>query len=121
MKKENFAEGYDIFTGKPTSPSTHYGEMHTGLAFEQARKSIVVMIQMHLPSLLSYFMISHMLICPEQTLHHHYLPGLDGLIRNTEAQWTLQQFLATFPISALNAPNLPRRSQHPSYRMSIIA
>ena len=38
MKKENFAEGYDIFTGKPTSPSTHYGEMHTGLAFEQARQ-----------------------------------------------------------------------------------
>ena len=38
MKPENLAEGYDIFTGKSTQPETHYGEIHTGDAWEEARK-----------------------------------------------------------------------------------
>ncbi len=37
MKPENFAPGYDIFTGKATVESTQYGEVHTGWVFEQAR------------------------------------------------------------------------------------
>ena len=37
MREENFAEGYDIFTGMPTKESTQYGEVHTGWVFEQAR------------------------------------------------------------------------------------
>ena len=37
MKEENFAKGYDIFTGMPTEESTQYGEVHTGWAFEKAR------------------------------------------------------------------------------------
>ena len=39
MRKANFAEVYDIFTGKPTHPSTCYGEIHTGLPFEHARQN----------------------------------------------------------------------------------
>ena len=31
------APNYDIFTGKPTSAVTHYGEVHTGDSFEPAR------------------------------------------------------------------------------------
>lgn len=38
MTPENLAEGYDIFTGKPTETVTHYGEVHTGDAWEPARK-----------------------------------------------------------------------------------
>ena len=38
MHPDNFAEGYDIFTGKPTGPCLHYGEIHTGDAWEPARK-----------------------------------------------------------------------------------
>ena len=30
MQPKNFAPDYDIFTGKPTSPVTQYGEVHTG-------------------------------------------------------------------------------------------
>ena len=37
MQPHNFAPGYDIYTGKPTSPVTHYGEVHTGDLFEPAR------------------------------------------------------------------------------------
>jgi len=37
MHKDNFAQGYDIFTGLPTEESTQYGETHTGWAFECAR------------------------------------------------------------------------------------
>ena len=37
MKEENFAKGYDIFSGLTTEDSTQYGEVHTGWAFEQAR------------------------------------------------------------------------------------
>lgn len=38
MSPENLAEGCDIFTRKPTEPVTHYGEVHTGKAWEPARK-----------------------------------------------------------------------------------
>ena len=37
MTEANFAEGYNIFTGRPTEESTQYGEVHTGWVFEQAR------------------------------------------------------------------------------------
>lgn len=37
MQPENFAEGYDIYTGKPTEKVTHYGEIHTGDSWEKAR------------------------------------------------------------------------------------
>ena len=38
MHPDNLAEGYDIFTGKATGPCLHYGEIHTGDAWEPARK-----------------------------------------------------------------------------------
>ena len=38
MQEENLAPGYDIHTGKPTEEVTHYGEVHTGDAWEPARK-----------------------------------------------------------------------------------
>ena len=38
MSPENLAPGYDLHTGKATAPSTHYGEIHTGDAWEPARK-----------------------------------------------------------------------------------
>ena len=38
MIKDNLAEGYNVHTGKPTEPVTHYGEIHTGDAWEPARK-----------------------------------------------------------------------------------
>ena len=37
MQPKHFAPDYDIFTGKPTSPITHYGEVHTCNSFEPAR------------------------------------------------------------------------------------
>ena len=37
MKEENLVPGYDLHSGKPTSPSDHYGEVHTGDAWEPAR------------------------------------------------------------------------------------
>ena len=37
MKDENLAPGYDLHTGKPTEEITHYGEVHTGDAWEPAR------------------------------------------------------------------------------------
>ena len=37
MKEENLAPGYDLHSGKPTEPVTHYGEVHTGDAWEGAR------------------------------------------------------------------------------------
>ena len=37
MKTENFAEEYDIFTGKTTQEASQYGEVHTGWVFEDAR------------------------------------------------------------------------------------
>ena len=37
MQQENFAPDYDVFTGKPTTPITHFGEVHTGELFEPAR------------------------------------------------------------------------------------
>ena len=37
MKEENFAKGYNIFTGMPTEEATQYGEVHTGWVFEEAR------------------------------------------------------------------------------------
>jgi hypothetical protein len=30
MRKENFAPGYDIFTGRATSPITHIDKVHLG-------------------------------------------------------------------------------------------
>ena len=38
MKEENLVQDYDIFTGKPTKEVTHYGEIHTGDAWEPARE-----------------------------------------------------------------------------------
>ena len=38
MHPENFADQYDIFTGKATGPNLHYGEIHTGDSWEPARK-----------------------------------------------------------------------------------
>ena len=38
MIKENLATGYDVYSGKPTEPVTHYGEIHTGEAWESARE-----------------------------------------------------------------------------------
>ena len=37
MKEENLAPDYNVFSGKPTKPVTHYGEIHTGKAWEPAR------------------------------------------------------------------------------------
>ena len=37
MKQENIARDYNIFTGKPTKPTTHYGEIHTDDAWEPSR------------------------------------------------------------------------------------
>ena len=37
MKWENFANGYNPFTGEATGPLTDYGEIHTGRAFAKAR------------------------------------------------------------------------------------
>ena len=37
MQQEIFAPDYDAFTGKPTTPITHFGEVHTGESFEPAR------------------------------------------------------------------------------------
>ena len=37
MQQENFAPDYDVFTGKPTTPITHFGEVHSGEMFEPAR------------------------------------------------------------------------------------
>lgn len=38
MKEENLAEGYDLHSGRSTVECTHYGEIHTGDAWEPARK-----------------------------------------------------------------------------------
>ncbi len=38
MHPNNIAEGYDIFTGKGSEPDDFYGEIHTGDAWEPARK-----------------------------------------------------------------------------------
>ena len=38
MKEENLPPGYDVYTGRPTQPVTHYGEIHTGEAWEPARQ-----------------------------------------------------------------------------------
>ncbi len=37
MNEKNMAPGYDFFSGKELSKSTHYGEIHTGDAWEPAR------------------------------------------------------------------------------------
>ena len=36
MSEENLAQGYDLFSGKPTKNSTHYREVHTGDVWEPA-------------------------------------------------------------------------------------
>ncbi len=38
MHPDNIADQYDIFTGIATGPNLHYGEIHTGDAWEPARK-----------------------------------------------------------------------------------
>ena len=38
MLDNNFAPGLDVFSGKCTQPITHIGEVHTGYAYEKARK-----------------------------------------------------------------------------------
>ncbi len=42
MKPEHFAPGYDIFSGRPTTPVTHLHEIHTGAAWEPARQHYIV-------------------------------------------------------------------------------
>ena len=37
LKQENIARDYNIFTGKPTKQTIHYGEIHTGDEWEPAR------------------------------------------------------------------------------------
>ena len=49
MRKENIAKGYDLHTGKPTEPVTHYGEVHTGDAWEPARKYFCGEHDHHMP------------------------------------------------------------------------
>ena len=41
MKPEHFAPGYDIFSGRPTTPVTHLHEIHTGAAWEPARQCYI--------------------------------------------------------------------------------
>ncbi len=36
MHPDNIAEGYDLLTGKSTGPTNHYGEIHTGDAWDPA-------------------------------------------------------------------------------------
>ena len=38
MHPDNFADQYDIFTGKATGPNLHYGKIHTGDSWEPACK-----------------------------------------------------------------------------------
>jgi hypothetical protein len=38
MQQNNFANGYNIFTGNATVPNLHYGEIHTGDAWEPTCK-----------------------------------------------------------------------------------
>ncbi len=38
LHPDNIADEYNIFTGKATGPNLHYGEIHTGDAWEPARK-----------------------------------------------------------------------------------
>ena len=38
MKKENIADGYDLFTGKSVGEVLHLGDIHTGEAWEPARQ-----------------------------------------------------------------------------------
>ncbi len=38
LHPDNIADQYDIFTGKATGPNLHYGEIHTGDAWEPACK-----------------------------------------------------------------------------------
>ena len=58
MKKENMAKGYDIFTGivDPNHPANHnYGEVHTGDAWEPARKHYCGNEHAHMPISLIVF------------------------------------------------------------------
>ena len=58
MKKENMAEGYDIFTGivDPNHPANqNYGEVHTGDAWEPARKHFCGDEHAHMPISLIVF------------------------------------------------------------------
>lgn len=40
MRHENIAEGYDLFSGKVTSPITQYNEIHTGDLWQEARDDL---------------------------------------------------------------------------------
>ena len=49
MKEENLVSNYDLYTGKPTSPVTHYGEIHTGEAWEPARQHFCGDVEKNMP------------------------------------------------------------------------
>ena len=62
MKKENMAEGYDIFTGivDPNHPANqNYGEVHTGDAWEPARFFFAVTNMHTCPFPCSFFVTRH--------------------------------------------------------------
>ena len=55
MKPENLAPGYDIFTGKVTENPTEYSEVHTGRAWEPARKHYCGDVSSNMPIALIVF------------------------------------------------------------------
>ena len=55
MSEGNMAQGYDLFSGKPTKNSTHYGEVHTGDAWEPARQRYCGDVNKNMPLALIFF------------------------------------------------------------------
>ena len=55
MKPENLAPGYDVCTGKVTEEPTEYSEVHTGLAWEPARKHYCGEVSSNMPIALIVF------------------------------------------------------------------
>jgi len=55
MRQENFAEGYDVFTGKGTQLEDVYGEIHTGDAWEPAQQRFCGDDPCHMPVALVVF------------------------------------------------------------------
>jgi len=55
MHEDNLAPGYDLHTGKPTEPVTHYGEVHTGDAWEPARNHYCGDYEQNMPIALIIF------------------------------------------------------------------
>ena len=55
MSEENIAQGYDLFSGKLTKNSTHYGEVHTGDAWEPACQRYCGDVKENMPLALIFF------------------------------------------------------------------